>query len=301
VDGAVTLRLATGPVCWGVDVAGSPANPPWAEVLDGIAEAGFGWLELGPAGYLPEEPRVLREALAGRGLRAAGAFVFEPLGDTASRPRMLAAAVRATRLAAAAGGAYVLAIDGVRPPRERTAGRRADAPRLRPAARRELLAGIAIVAAIAAEQGLETLVHPHAGSWIEFEDEILAVAEVAPVCLDTGHCAYSGIDPVALLERLGERVRGVHLKDVDAEVLGAVRHRRGGFWAGVEAGAFCPLGHGCVDLAGVLAKLDALGFDGWLTIEQDRVPGTGDPMADLVAGRRLVEQLRAAPAGGARG
>jgi inosose dehydratase len=298
MDGAVTVRLATGPVCWGVDVAGDPANPPWPEVLDGIAAAGFEWLELGPVGYLPEDPERLRGELVARGLRAAGAFVFEPLAEPGARARLVATAERAARLAAAAGAAYLLIIDAVGSARERFAGRAGDAPRLAAGARRRLLDGVGAVSAVAAAHGLEALVHPHAGSWIETEDEIRAIAEVAPLCLDTGHCAYGGIDPAALLAELGDRVRCVHLKDVDARVRDAVVARRRGFWSGVAAGAFCPLGSGTVDLAAVMDLLAARGFDGWCTVEQDRVPGSGDPVADLVAGR---ERLLAVGEGGRRG
>jgi inosose dehydratase len=301
MDRAMRIRLATGPVCWGVDVAGDPANPPWPTVLDGIAAAGIEWLELGPAGYLPEDPGVLRAELAARGLRAAGAFVFEPLAERGGRAHLRAAAQRAARLGAAAGAEYLLLIDAVGPARERFAGRSADAPRLTGDGRRRLLDAIGGLSAIAADHGLEALVHPHAGSWIEFEDEIAAIADVAPLCLDTGHCAYSGIDPAALLADLGERVRGVHLKDVAGDVRDAVVARRRGFWAGVAAGAFCPLGHGSVDLAAVLGVLAARRFDGWCTIEQDRVPGSGDPVADLVDGRERLERLLAVGEANARG
>ena len=56
------LALATGPVTWGVDFADAPTNPPWPLVLDDIAASGVGALELGPVGYLPEDPPTLRAA-----------------------------------------------------------------------------------------------------------------------------------------------------------------------------------------------------------------------------------------------
>ncbi len=66
------IRYATGPVTWGVDFADDPANPPWQEVLDEISASGIGALELGPVGYLPEDPGRLRAELDGRGLTAVG-------------------------------------------------------------------------------------------------------------------------------------------------------------------------------------------------------------------------------------
>jgi hypothetical protein len=38
-----TIELGTGPVSFGVDFADARDNPPWTEVLDGIAAAGYRW------------------------------------------------------------------------------------------------------------------------------------------------------------------------------------------------------------------------------------------------------------------
>ncbi|MGV1050331.1 MAG: inosose dehydratase, partial [Solirubrobacterales bacterium] len=70
------MKLATGPTNWGVDFAETPTNPPWEQVLDEIAGSPLDALELGPVGYLPEDPEPLREALASRSLVAVGSFVF---------------------------------------------------------------------------------------------------------------------------------------------------------------------------------------------------------------------------------
>ena len=79
----------------------------------------------------------------------------------------------------------------------------------------------------------------------------------------------------------------MHLKDLDA----GVRDRGLDFWPAVAAGVFCPLGEGVVDLAAVLGALRDAGYDGYATIEQDRVPGAGSPLDDL---RRSVDVLEAA-------
>jgi inosose dehydratase len=276
----VSLHLATGPVSWGVDFADAPGNPPWTEVLDGVAAAGLHWMELGPLGYLPPDPA---DALAARGLQLSGGFVFEPLHDPAQRAGVLAVAQATARTVAAAGGRYLVIIDMVDPVRAATAGRSALAPRLDAAARRELHAGIEAVAAVARDHGLRPVLHPHAGTHVEFLDEIEPLAERIELCLDTGHLAYAGIDPVEALERWAERIACLHLKDLDP-----TRANGGDFWTAVRAGAFRPLGDGAVDFPRLFAALSAQGFDGWATIEQDRAPG-GSPVADLIASRRFVE------------
>jgi inosose dehydratase len=285
------LELATGPVCWGVDFAGDPANPPWERVLDGIARAGYRRLELGPYGYLPTDPGLLCDALERRGLAVAGGFVFEPLHDSRQRGQAIRAAERVSRLLAATGGRYLVVIDAVSAARAPTAGRPDAAPRLSAGERRVLHDAIAAVARVAGAHGLEAAVHPHAGTFVEFADEIAAAAEVAPLCVDTGHLAWAGIEAARLIAELGDRVACLHLKDLDPEVRG----RGLAFWPAVAAGIFCPLGAGMVSLE----ALAATEWDGIATVEQDRSPGTGDPVADLVAGREALEAAGLVAAAGA--
>ena len=265
------LELATGPVCWGVDFAGDPSNPPPAEVLAGAAAAGYARLELGPLGYLPDDP----------GIAICGGFVFEPLHD----PRRLDEAERTARATsrrvAELGGGFLVIVPAVAGERARTAGRADLAPRLRRTA--DLRRAVGRVAEIARAAGLCPVLHPHAGTYVEFEDEIEPLLDIADLCLDTGHLAYAGIDPAEAARSW--RPRYLHLKDVDLALAGP------DFWGSVAAGAFAPLGAGSVDLAAVLAAL--ADYEGVAVVEQDRRPGAGDPVADLRASREHLEGLLA--------
>jgi inosose dehydratase len=264
---------ATAPVSWGVDFAGAPGNPPWRTVLDGIAATGLTALELGPVGYLPESPDVLRRELAARGLTAIGSFVFEPLHDPAAHDKVLATARRAAAWIAAAGGRLLVIIDRA-------------APDARPAGP-GLAERVAAVAEIARDHGLEPVLHPHTATAIETGEEIEAMlaATGLGLCLDTGHLTLAGLDPVEWAAR--PDVRQVHLKDIDPDVAA----RKLPFWDAVAAGVFCPIGTGAVDFAGVLAALAGRGYDGAAVLEQDRRPGSGDPAQDV---RRSLAHLRAA-------
>jgi inosose dehydratase len=284
----VTPRLATAPVSWGIDFAGAPGNPPWAEVLDGIAATGLTGLELGPVGYLPETPEVLRAELGARGLEPVGSFLFEPLHDPEARDDVLATARRASRWIAASGGRILVVLDRVSAVRAPTAGRPGPAVRLGPRSWRAMRDTTLAVAEIAREANLEPVLHGHAGTFLESADEIERMLEATGlgVCADTGHLAYAGIDPAAFLRDHGPRIRHVHLKDLDL----AVARSRRGFWAAVAAGAFVPIGSGSVDFAAVLEALGGIGYEGWAVLEQDRVPGSGEPVADV---RRGVAHLAA--------
>ncbi len=268
------MRLAAAPTSWGVDFADDPANPPWERVLDDIAASGLDLLELGPVGYLPEDPARLASELERRGLCAVGSFVFQPLHDPAARRDVLEAAGRACRMVAGAGGRVLVVIDLVSEARAVTAGRPDAVPRLRGRSWEGLRDGVCRVAEVACEHGLRPVLHNHAGSYVEQPEELEDLLEAIDpgelgACLDTGHAAYAGADPAGLARRLGPRLEHLHLKDVDPARLAAVTARRGSFWEAVGEGVFCPIGTGMVDFPAVAAALRDTGYGGSATIEQD--------------------------------
>jgi inosose dehydratase len=298
-DGSPTadagLQLATGPVCWGVDFADAPGNPAWPDVLDEIGRSGVKWLELGPVGYLPEHEEALRAELEARGLGAVGTFLFEPLHDPAQRELVAAKTRRTCDLVAAGGGGLLVVIDAVSDARSSSAGRPDDAPRLGARDREALLETLRVVVAIAHEHEVRPVIHPHAGTFIEFEDEIDAVLssfedEELGLCVDTGHSAYAGLDPAKLAATYADRLEHLHLKDVDPEVVRRAVEGSWSFWRASDAGVFCPLGDGAVDFRAFARELAAGGFTGFATIEQDRLaPGALEEATEDL--RRSVSYL----------
>ena len=291
---------ATAPGSWGVEPGGSPLDPPWPQVLDEIAAVGFDGSELGPVGYYPEEAALV-PVLAERGLRLAAGFVMEPFHDACARPATLAIARRTCATLAAAGASRVVLIEGLVPERSRTAGRTADAPRLDPGGWETLLEGLGETMRLAREEyGLRAVFHPHAGTYVEFADEIArllddtAAAELG-LCVDTGHAVYAGIEPVALIASHGDRVAHVHVKDLVLDALADARNRGLSFEQAVAGGVFCPLGDGDIDLRGVAAALDAIDYDGWVVFEQDRLAGDPRAGADAVASLRHLREVGIAP------
>jgi len=288
----LNLELAGGPVSWGVDFADAPENPPYIDVLDALAAAGLRWLELGPVGYVPLDATLL----SSRGLGTVGTFVFEDFHSPAATDTVLAATDAALDAISATGGTLLVLIDRPGPERAATAGRSAVARRLDDRAWLRMLALLRRSAERAATRGVRAVVHPHAGGYIEFEDEIERMLEETSagelgLCLDTGHALYAGGDPAELVLRYASRIEHLHLKDV----AGPVRARGLGFWDAVAAGIFCPVGEGLLDLVGLRTTLATVGYAGFATVEQDRRPGTaGDPAADLA---RSIARLRAAGLG----
>ncbi len=290
----MTIKLATGPVTWGVDFADTPTNPPWLQVLNEIAESGLPAMELGPVGYLPEDPDTVRELLAERNLLSAGSFVFDDLHDPEARERLIDITNRACRLIAASGGTILSLIDKPDDVRVATAGRPNAAPRLDDVRWQAMLDQIRALADVARQHGLRPVVHPHAGGYIEFEDEIerLVGDTDLDLCLDTGHLAYARVDPVAALQRYADRLGHVHFKDLRSDVLARIDVEYLTFWEAINADIFCPVGEGMVDIAAVLDTLDGIGYNGFATIEQDRVPGGGAPLEDLRKSVSVIENAR---------
>jgi inosose dehydratase len=282
------FRIGNAPVSWGVTRPGAPANPPWRTVLDEMSEAGYAGTELGPPGYMPAGADLLSEELSRRGLRPVGGTIMEPLHEPGLAESIEHEARRVCSILGALGAPYLVILAGDAADRAATAGRSEAALRLDAAGMQTLVDNVRRCAEVAAGYGVSAVVHPHAGTHVEFEDEVQEVLgrtepDLVGLCLDTGHSAYAGVDPLALYRNCAERVRYLHLKDVDPRVLRRALEEGLGFEAACAAGVFCPLGSGAVDFAGLRDLLRGSGYEGWLTVEQDVEPGTkGDPRGDAV-------------------
>jgi inosose dehydratase len=78
-----------------------------------------------------------------------------------------------------------------------------------------------------------------------------------------------GDDPVAVAELAADRVRIVHLKDVDRYLAEGVAKGEVGFEDAVRRGVFRALGDGDVESERVIGVLEGSGYEGWYVLEQD--------------------------------
>ena len=206
------LSIGNAPCSWGVEFADDPRNPPWARVLDEATAAGYRGIELGPLGYMPEDPAILGPALAQRDLTLIGGVLFRPFHDPAKWDQVKDAAYRTCRALTAHGAKQLVLIDSISPRRAKTAGRSEEAERLKGADRAAFLDRLRSVAKICTEEfGLVVSMHGHAAGFVEFEDELEDVLEsidstLLGVCLDTGHSMYAGCDPVDFYRRHSARM-----------------------------------------------------------------------------------------------
>jgi inosose dehydratase len=294
----MTIAIGNAPCSWGVEFPDDPRNPPWASVLDECREAGYRGIELGPIGFMPEEPAVLGEALSARGLTLIGGVVFRPFHDAAKWEEVKDAAIRTCRSLTAHGARHLVLIDSISPRRAPTAGRPAEAEQMSGAEWKGFVDRFSEVAKLGAEDyGLTVSIHPHAAGFVDFEPEIERLlgdidSRLLKICLDTGHSHYAGFDPVAFLKRHIARVAYVHFKDIDPTVRAKVVAARTGFYEACAQGVFCNLGKGMTDFPAVRRTLLDNGYDGWCTVEQDCDPaGPTSPVADARANRAYLASI----------
>ncbi|HVP46214.1 MAG TPA: sugar phosphate isomerase/epimerase [Bryobacteraceae bacterium] len=294
------IRVATAPVSWGIlEVEGWGKQKPYGEVLDEMVEAGYSGTELGPYGFLPTDPNILKTELAKRKLPLLGAFVPLPLARADRHDAALQSALEIARLLAQAGAPYLVLADEMSPARMAVAGSVDDARDGMDARAWEGAARLLDrVARAARELGLSSVFHHHAGTFIETPGEterLLAMTDpqLLGLCLDSGHYFYGGGDPVDLARKHGTRVRHLHLKDVRPSVLEQVRREKIPYLDAVRMGVFCELGQGGVNLTGVIQELTAAEFDGWAVFEQD-VDTTMPGCNPLESARRSRGYLRRA-------
>jgi inosose dehydratase len=259
-------RVAGAPISWGVCEV-----PGWGHVLDvdlvlgEMASLGLTSTELGPPGFLPDDPQELRGVLGRHGLSLVGGFLAVVLHDAAQVEASLTEARRASAQLAA-GGAEVLvlaAVTGLDGYDER--------PALSDAEWATLISTAAAVRDIGAEHGLRTTLHPHVGTHVEQQAEVLRFLADSdlPLCLDTGHLLIGGTDPLALARDHAARITHVHLKDVNAAIAGRVRAGEITYMQGVQQTMYVPLGDGDVPVADIVGVLEAAGYTGWYVLEQD--------------------------------
>lgn len=126
-----------------------------------------------------------------------------------------------------------------------------------------LVDGLAEVAAHAGERGVVPCLEPEPGMLIETLDDFAALSVPGlRLALDTGHCLVTGErDPAAAVSEFADRIGTVAIEDMAR---------------GVHV--HLPFGEGDMDVPGVLAALEAIGFAKLICVELSRESHRADVM-----------------------
>jgi inosose dehydratase len=296
------IRIGNAPCSWGVlefNLEGEAAG--YVQVLNEMKETGYTGTELGDWGFMPTDPARLKAELDSRGLTMLAAFVPVVLKDQNAHGPGAEVAVRTARLLAGVQGKmpYIVLADdnGKDPVRTQNAGRITPEMELSEAQWQIAAEGVRRVAeAVYHETGLRTVFHHHCAGYVETPQEIekllsLTDPKLVGLCLDTGHYRFGGGDPLLGLRQHADRVWHVHFKDCHPDAAARSRQEGWDYFESVRRGIFCELGRGEVDFPAIKAELAKIGYQGWIVVEQDVLPGMGTPKASAQRNRDYLKSI----------
>ncbi len=296
------IQIANAPCSWGAlefELEGESLG--YEQVLNEMVETAYAGTELGDWGFMPSVPTELKKVLLGKKLELLGAFVPVALANASTHKAGIDLALKTAGLMHEAGypDAFIVLADENGSVEERTknAGRISPEMGLSEEQWRTFASGAEQVArAVLDRYGMRTVFHHHCGGYVETPQEVamlmeLTNPELLGLCLDMGHYAFGGGDPVEALEKYYSRIWHVHFKDFDPKVGLEARENDFDYFKSVESGVFCELGKGNVDFPSIVNMLKIKGYDGWIVVEQDVLPGMGSPKICAMNNRNYIKSL----------
>ena len=309
----MTFKAGNAPCSWGtIEGTGTEAaRLPYTQMLDELVAAGYQGTELGDYGFMPTDAATLRRALEARALTMLGAYVDVALRDPGALSKGCERVLRVARLLRSVADVgdsdwqphLVLAdLHSHDPLRFQNAGRAVPEMSLDDADMKVFTENANEVARVVQkETGLKTVFHHHCAGFVETPAEINRFLvrndpELIGLVFDTGHYLYGsgGCRPETVLEgleRFQERIWYVHLKDLEPQLATRARQEGWDYKTAIGRGIFCELGRGCVPFEGVTAQLRDYGYKGWITVEQDMLPGLGTPKESATRSRDYLRTL----------
>jgi inosose dehydratase len=307
------ICVGNAPCSWGtLEFEGMDSQPLSSrQMLDELAETGYTGTELGDWGFMPTEPSALKRELTQRSLDMLGAFVPVAFKDAHAHAAGEAHALKVARLLAAVSEVnpqgvkpFVVLSDanGTDPVRTQNAGRVISEMGLRENEWRVFAQGVERIArAVQTETGLRAVYHHHCAGYVETPGEIARLLELTDphlvgLVFDTGHYAFGagsvdGREGLEGLERFADRIWYAHFKDCQPNIARLARVAGWDYFAAVERGVFCELGQGCVDFSAVVGWLRARGYQGYIVVEQDVLPGMGTPKESAKRNRDYLRRI----------
>lgn len=273
------MLVGNAPCSWGINYP-TGNTYTWQQYLDEVAAAGYRGTELGPFGFLPKDPALLKDELARRNLTMIGATHVHTFGAGSSGPALQETLRELAPLLASLGAEHLVIMDESNWYPEGREGVLDEAGWV--GLTRMVREAQALVEG---EYGLKLSFHPHIGTGVEKEhqiDRLLADTEI-DLCFDTGHHAFWDQNPLAYMERVFPRIAYMHLKNVDGAVRQRVLDGELSVAASYGAGVMCPLPDGVVDIQAVMRLLSERGFTGPIVVEQDVAANAAETPLQLAA------------------
>jgi inosose dehydratase len=150
--------------------------------------------------------------------------------------------------------------------------------------------------AVKRETGLRCCLHQHGSTFVETPEEtkkFLSITDpsLLGLCFDTGHYMLGGGDSVEGLKAYADRLWLVHFKDFNPVVVEEAKKQNWHYQDMIGQGVFSELGKGKVDFPAVKKVLEEIGYSGWVTVEQDVLPGMGEPKESAKRNRDYLKSI----------
>ena len=145
------------------------------------------------------------------------------------------------------------------------------------------------------EYGISLTYHHHMGTVVQTDAETERLMEgtdpeYVSLLYDSGHFAYSGEDPVAMVKKYVGRIKHVHLKDIRPEMVKKVREEDMSFLDGVRQGAFTIPGDGCIDFDSIFKVLEENNYSGYMVVEAEQDPAKANPLEYALRARKYIAE-----------
>src|SRR5579859_1625080 len=241
------------------------------QAIDDIAAVGFHGIQL-RSDILAEfaSPAAVRDLLSQRELKFVALSSGDLLYDPAAAKQSIGEHAAHAKFLRDAGGMYLQIIDS------RPKGRV-----VVPDDFKHLGKALTELGKRTADLGIPLGYHNHMGSTGEKPEELDQIMSAADpryvkLELDIAHYFQGGGDPVKAIEKYGDRLLFLHIKDVERPTQHSYR--------------FVELGHGVVDVPAVFEALSKINFRGWAVVELDDVPANAYTPKEAAAANKQYLQ-----------
>lgn len=284
--------FASAPDSWGVlDYPGPSWKQSYETMLDEMVQAGYTGSELGPYGFFPTDPEILRPQLDTRKLKLLASFVPVKMTDPGAGQAVIERIRKVGNLLATLKAPFLVIADDQSPERNAFSGRTydKDCPKLTAEQWKHIGKIVADAEKVANDFGLDLVFHPHVATYVETPEECELFYDATShtnvgLCLDTGHCVYGHGDSVTEAKKYKHKLRFVHIKDCDVSVLQQARQNKWTFEEAIEHKVFTVIGQGNIDFPAFFRTLVENGYSGWSVVEQDvKFGATPIPPAESIA------------------
>jgi len=288
------VNLGVSPLSWTNDVlAELGGDIPLEVCLKDAADNGYDGVELGRK--FPREAHELLSKLSSYGLRLATGWYSGYLAERSVEAEWRAAADHVQLLESCGCQVLVYGECGMM---------EGDSPWDEPLSRGTKLKSIDLPAYAERltefsvglnKRGIKLAYHYHLKMLVETAEEIAAFCQATPpevgLLLDTGHAYAAGADYGEILQRFGDRVVHIHLKDVRRDVLDWARKNDVTFNSAIREGLFTVPGDGNVDFTEIGKFIRSSGYSGWVVVEAEQDPAKAAPRIYTEKAYQYVKNL----------